>query len=84
MAKEQDLIVIRASPNLPDGWLSPILEGLWVDRSKIRLHSNVPGATMHYAEAVPTGQFEERDGIFAEVYEVRPRKQVPPEPPTPV
>lgn len=66
-----DYLVIRAAPDLPPGFLSPSLDGKWIDRSQL------PEDGWPYrwgdAVAVASGRFEAReDGAVAEVFEVRP------------
>lgn len=64
-------IVIRAHPDLPDGFLPPDLDGKWFDADKLPPASRFAVGT---AVAVATDRFERRDpdGATARVYEVRP------------
>jgi hypothetical protein len=61
-------VVIRAAPDLPEGFLPPHIAGRWYDLR------NIPAAwaeQLDGAVAVPSGRFEWRDdGAVAEVWEV--------------
>lgn len=65
-----DYVVIRATEDLPAGFLPRELEGRWFDLRGFPLSlSDDPGT----AVAIPSGRFEVRDdGAVAEVWEVRP------------
>lgn len=65
-----DYVVIRASQDLPAGFLPPQLEGRWFDLKYMPIDpTDRPGT----AVAIPSGRFEVRDdGAVAEVWEVRP------------
>lgn len=63
-------IVVRAHPDLPEGFLPPDMEGRWYDRDSI---PEGVDWSMGGAVAVATDRFERRDdGATARVYEVRP------------
>lgn len=65
---DPDYVVVRASPDLPDGFIPPDLDGKWFDRATLPV-SFAQGT----AVAVPSGRFEVRDdGAVAEVWELRP------------
>lgn len=69
---EPDWIVIRPAPDLPPGTLPAGLDGWWLNRRGWAADGTIvhqSGFVGHYA---PTGRFEERDGVVAEVFEVRP------------
>ena len=72
MTPEPDYVVIRASPDLPPGFLPERLDGMWFDRST--LPSRPEDVDLPGGVAVPSGRFEVRDydGAVAEVWEVRP------------
>jgi hypothetical protein len=81
---EPDYVVMRASLDLPDGWMPPEMDGRWYDRSSMptraeaeaaakRSAFRAEGGTVTTAVAVPAGRFEVRDdGAVAEVWEIRP------------
>ena len=66
-------IVVRAAPDLPDGFIPDELEGRWYSLDTLPKGDNWT-YTMMEAVAVPTDRFERResDGATARVYEVRP------------
>jgi hypothetical protein len=77
--KDPDYVVLRAAADAPEGFLSPQMDGCWIDRSELPPPPPPdwkPPTDGSYAQAtaVPTGRFEVRDwdGAVAEVYEVRP------------
>jgi hypothetical protein len=76
--REPDYVVLRAASDLPEGFMSPRMEGRWLDRSELPPPPPPdwkPPTDGSYGEAVavPTGRFEIRewDGAVAEVFEVR-------------
>lgn len=73
MSDEPDLIVVRAHPDLPDGFLPPSVEGRWYDRARLpKALSEAEAYAFGGAVAVVTDQFEVRDdGAVAQVFEVR-------------
>lgn len=78
--KIPDYVVLRAGPDLPEGWMPDHLEGRWYDRNKVPFGAPnpdapdaPPGASKTTAVAEPTGLLEVRDdGAVAEVWHVRP------------
>jgi hypothetical protein len=72
-AAEPDLIVLRAYPGAPPGFMPPGYEGRWFDRASMPVHRVAAVAATGTAAARPTGRFEVRDdGAVAEVWEVHP------------
>jgi hypothetical protein len=68
-----DYVVIRATADLPVGFLPEYIEGRWFDVSTWVPDRRSVALGMGVGVAVPTGRFEVRDdGAVAEVYEVRP------------
>jgi hypothetical protein len=66
-----DYVVVRAAPDLPDGFLPDHLEGRWYDLAE--MPAAYPGGPLAHAVAVPVDRFEVRDdGAVAQVWEVRP------------
>lgn len=76
---EPDYIVYRFSPDMPEEWRPPQMDGWWVDRNTVPEYSTLqekrgardpePGECV----AIATGRFETReDGRIAEVFEIRP------------
>lgn len=72
LISDPDWIVFRPAPDVQPEWLCECIDGWWLDRRGLP----VSGTMIHQGGAVlrfaPTGRFEERDGVVAEVYEVRP------------
>ena len=71
---EPDYIVLRASPDVPPGWMPRGLDGRWYDRAQFVEGLERPADLPRWhATAVPTGRFEVRDhdGAVAEVWEAR-------------
>lgn len=69
---EPDLVVLRPSADLPEGFLPDHMNGEWLDRSLLPFGPTTMEPDKTGAVAVPTGRFETRDdGAVAEVYEVR-------------
>lgn len=74
---ESDHVVLRAAPDLPEGFMPPGMDGRWYDRALVP-GGPPPGASLpegvSQAVAVATGRFEVRDydGAVAEVFEIRP------------
>lgn len=74
MSSAADYVVLRQSPDLPDGWMPPDMDGRWYDLAAVPIGFRAPlaGYKPGTAYGVPTGRFEVRDdGAVAEVYEVR-------------
>lgn len=76
---EPDYVVIRPAPGLPEGFVSPQMDGRWFNRADMPVGPSAgtqlpKGVFMTQAVAVPTGRFEVRDydGAVAEVREVQP------------
>jgi hypothetical protein len=69
-----DYVVIRPSPDLPDGFLPADLDGKWFDRAQLPAKPEDLPTGLVSGVAVPSGRFEVRDwdGAVAEVWEVRP------------
>ncbi|MEV7805018.1 hypothetical protein AB0O28_18915 [Microbispora sp. NPDC088329] len=69
---QPDWIVFRPALGVLPEQLPRGIDGWWLDRrglpaDGLMIHQS--GAILHFA---PTGRFEERDGVVAEVYEVQP------------
>lgn len=71
---DPDYVVIRPAADLPPGFLSKQLDGVWFDRSQLPSRPEELPTGLTHGVAVPTGRFEVRDydGAVAEVWEVRP------------
>ncbi len=73
-----DWIVVRPSPDLPPGYLSPKWDGRWIDGSQLPKAPAPgqlpPGFIETTMTLTPTGRFEMRDhdGAVAEVWEAHP------------
>lgn len=74
---EPHYLVVRAHPDLPDGFLPPDWEGRWIERSRIPMGPSVdrplaPGEGRGVATAIDRYEIRDDDGAVAQVYEVRP------------
>lgn len=74
---EPGYLVVRAHPELPDGFLPPDWEGRWIERRDVPFGPSAdrplaPGGGRGVAVAIDRYEMRESDGAVAQVYEVRP------------